>query len=179
MVALVINQPRTWVPSAILLLLLSLFVLSALPESSNTSRHMFGITSVGALLALSVWIQLVVGARSVRISLAEQQVVVSWRNVFFIQRRAEFPLSQFGSVVSCIERWSRPLNRVELLTTTGSRALLLAQFPAAYESGSFWGLFARETEAEDARNLRLSVARTCGLVDGGFIGKRISGAQVL
>jgi hypothetical protein len=139
---------------------------------------MVGMAAFGFLLAIAVWVQLVAGTRTVRILTHEKIVEVGWRNAFFTQRRAEFPLNQFHAVVSYIVPGRFPKSRVELVDASGTRSLLLVAFPAGSSAVSFWS-FPRNSEAEHARNLRLSVVLNVGLKDRGFIGSRFPGTQVL
>jgi hypothetical protein len=59
-----------------------------------------------------------------------------------------------------------------------THALAIARFPAASVASSFWSV-PRDVESDAARNLRTAIARATGLQDGGFLGNRWPGAQML
>jgi hypothetical protein len=177
-VAITFSQPRSWVSPAVLLLFLPAFLLGARPLGSASDRQLIGLGLYVLLLCTVIWAKFVGGMRQVRVVPEEDIVRITWRNALFRAKRAEFSLKLFRAVVSYVVPGRFPATRVELIDTSGTRALLIAAFPAASVASSFWS-FPREGEGESPRNLRTSVSRATGLEDGGFLGNRLPGAQLL
>lgn len=178
MASVVVHQPRSWIAPGVLALFMPVVILAAMPAGTAAKGQLLIIAVFGTLLALSLWVQAVAGLRSVRILLEAGIVEVSWRTAAFRSRHAQFPLTMFRSVVSYNQPGRYPRTRVELCAASGPEALLVASYPAGSIAGSFWS-FPRDAEAEGARNARLSIARSSGLIDGGFLGNRLAGAQLL
>jgi len=174
----VVNQPRSWLPTFVVVVFIPFVVLGALPFHTATPAQFILPAAFAVLLALCIWAETVTGSRSVRIPTSSGRIVVTWRTAFFRKRRVEFPLERFHSVVSYNQPARYPRTRVELVCSDGARSLLLASYPADSASKSFWSV-PRDTEASEACKIRLSVARSCGLRDGGFLGHRYPGEQVL
>lgn len=176
--SLTFRQPRSWVSPVVLLLFLPMFLLGASPLATASARQIVGLGLYVLFLCIVVWFKFVAGTREVRVLPAEGTVRITWRNGLFRARHAEFPLNMFRTVVTYVVRDRFPTTRVELIDNSGARALLVASFPADSVASGFWG-FPREGEGESPRNLRISVARAAGLGDGGFLGYRWPGAQLL
>lgn len=176
--SLTISQPRSWLSPAVLLLFLPAFLFGASPLGSASDRQLIGVGLYVLLLLTVVWSKLVTGMRQVRVVREEGTVRITWRTAFFRAKHAELPLNLFQSVVSYVVPSRFPVARVELVDTSGTRALLIATFPPGSVASSFWS-FPRDGEGEASRNLRISVSRATGLKDGGFLGGRLPGAQLL
>jgi len=176
--SLTFSQPRSWLSPAVLFLFLPAFVLGASPLDIASGRQLIGLGLYVLLLCTVIWFKAVAGTRQVRVLPEEGVVRITWRNALFHVKRAEFALKQFQSVVSYVAPGRFPTTRVELIDTSGTHALLIATFPADSVASRFWSL-PRDGEGDSPRNLRISVSRASGLKDGGFLGKRLPGAQLL
>jgi hypothetical protein len=176
--SLTFTQPRSCVSPVVLLLFLPVFLLDASPLDFASDRQLIGLGLYVLLVCAVLWAKLVAGTRVVRVAPEEDTVRITSRNALFRARHAVFPLNLFRSVVSYVVPGRFATVRVELIDASGTRALLLATFPAASVASSFWS-FPRDGEGESPRNLRISISRLTGLQDGGFLGNRWPGAQVL
>ncbi|HVK93894.1 MAG TPA: hypothetical protein VM571_04110 [Noviherbaspirillum sp.] len=111
------------------------------------------------------------------IDLSAKTVVHRYRPVFGKGRIKSYPLNQFRYVRSYLTIGRFPVNVVELVTNSGGEALCLTKLDPTTNAKSFFSV-PREIEAERAKEVRESVASTCGLVDQGFLGCRMTGYQM-
>jgi hypothetical protein len=130
-----------------------------------------------ALAALVYWVKLVQRHRWCEIAPHANQVTVHSVSPFFSARKQHYPLSQFGSVRSYITPGRFARNRVELVSKAGGEALLVAWFAPSNGARSFWST-PTEAESPKAASVREAIANQCALVDNGFLGTKLVGAQI-
>lgn len=136
------------------------------------------LTGVFAVIGLLFfWVYSIAGRRRVTLDQANAQVLIASVSVLFKPRLKSYPLEFFGSVQSYVTLGKPPINRVELVSKTGGETLLLARFEPVNTARSFWS-FPHEGESRHAQGLRRSVAEQFGLLDRGFLGSRMQGAQL-
>lgn len=87
-------------------------------------------------------------------------------------------------LLRCLSQISRtslqarsPINRVEHVTKDGGEALLVAVFNPSNVAPSFISL-PKEDENKSAEHLRQKIAFRIGVVDRGFLGNTMFGAQL-
>ena len=127
--------------------------------------------------SLLLWDKVIANRRRVTLDAAKGQVTISRVSAFFKPKQRSYPLDMFGSVQSYILQGKSPVNRVELLTKTGGEALLLALYQPANVAPSFFSVPA-DGENKSATLLRQEIAAQLGLLDRGFLGNRMFGAQL-
>lgn len=127
--------------------------------------------------SLLLWDKVVANRRRVTLDAAKGQVIISRVSVFFKPKQRVYPLELFGSVQSYILPGKTSVNRVELITKTGGEALLLALFEPSNLAPSFFS-FPKDGENKDAECLRQEIAVQLGLLDRGFLGNQMFGAQL-
>ena len=134
----------------------------------------FVFAGIGLIL---FWNKVIASRRQVTLNAASGQVTISRVSAFFKPKQRSYPLDMFGSVQSYILQGKSPVNRVELLTKTGGEALLLALYQPANVAPSFFSVPA-DGENKSATLLRQEIAAQLGLLDRGFLGNRMFGAQL-
>jgi len=160
--------------------ILAVVAFITVPELAlgNLSKELLVASMVFvALAALVYWVKLVQRHRWCEIAPHANQVTVHSVSPFLAPREQHYPLSEFGSVRSYIAPGRFARNRVELVTKAGGEALLVAWFAPSNGARSFWSM---PTEAENpkAASLREAIAKQCGLIDSGFLGTKLVGAQI-
>lgn len=123
------------------------------------------------------WNKVIARRRQVTLDASSGRVSVSTASIFFQPKQRSYPLEMFGSVQSYILPGRYPRNRVELVTTTGGEALLVASFEPSNIARSFWAL-PTDGESKSAEILRQEIAGQLGLLDRGFLGNRLFGAPL-
>lgn len=137
-----------------------------------------GAASVlGCLGFVALWVKSVQGKRWVEIDASRNQVSIRTVSPFFSPRTIHYPLSTFGAIRSYITVGRYPRNLVELVTQSGGEALLVAVLPPSNGAKSFWSM-PSETENSQAATLRQQIAAYASLMDQGFLGSRLTGAQL-
>lgn len=142
----------------------------------DTKNFIWAVVFAGIGLIL-FWEMVIVSRRQVTLDAANGQVTISRISAFFRPKQRSYPLEMFGSVQSYIPPGRSPVNRVELVTKTGGEALLVALFEPANVAPSFFS-FPTKGENKGAERLRQEIAGQLGLLDRGFLGKRMFGAQL-
>lgn len=142
----------------------------------DTKKFIMAVVCAGIGLIL-FWDRVIANRREVTLDAASGQVTISRVTAFFKQKQRFYPLELFGSVQSYILQGKSPVNRVELVTKTGGEALLLALFEPANVAPSFFS-FPADGENKNAERLRQEIAVHLGLLDRGFLGNRMFGAQL-
>jgi hypothetical protein len=160
--------------------ILAVLAFVAVPElalGSQSKELLVASAVLATLAAIAYWVKLVQQQRWCEITPHANQVTVHSVSPFFSARKQQYPLSQFGSVRSYITPGRFPRNRVELVTKAGGEALLVAWFTPSNGARSFWSI---PTEAENpkAASARNAIANQCALVNSGFLGTRLVGAQL-
>ncbi|MDL5038966.1 hypothetical protein QRD40_21740 [Comamonas sp. Y6] len=141
------------------------------------TKYLFVSVVFGGFGLISLWGKVIAHRREVTLDAAAGQVTISRVSAFFRPKQRSYPLEMFGSVQSYILQGKFPINRVELVTKTGGEALMLALFEPANVASSFFSL-PREGENKLAERLRQEIAGQLGLLDRGFLGNRMFGAQL-
>ena len=126
---------------------------------------------------LLLWDKVIASRRRVTLDAASGQVVISRVSALFKPKQRVYPLELFGSVHSYILQGKSPVNRLELVTKTGGEALLLALFEPANIASSFFS-FPVDGESKSAERLRQEISVQLDLLDRGFLGNRMFGAQL-
>lgn len=152
-------------------------LLGALPIEDAVPMKWLIPSIFVSLILLSLWVKSVQSQRQVEFLPSEQRVVVHTVSPLFRPRKSLYDLNQFGSVISYVAPARFSVNRVELVTSTGGEALLIAWFDPANGARSFLAL-PTEAESPEAARLRGEIARQTGLLDGGYLGARLPGAQI-
>ena len=142
----------------------------------NTENLVLAVVFAGVGL-IFFWNKLIASRRKVTLDASSGQVTISRVSAFFKPKQCSYPLDMFGSVQSYILQGKSPVNRVELLTNTGGEALLLALFKPANVAPSFFSV-PLDGENKNAERLRQKIAGQLGLLDRGFLGNRMFGAQL-
>ena len=127
--------------------------------------------------SLLLWDKVIANRRRVTLDAAKGQVTISRVSAFFKPKQRVYPLELFGSVQSYIEQGKFPINRLEIVTKTGGEALLLALFEPSNVASSFFSV-PKDGENKSAERLRQKIAVQLGLLDRGFLGNRMFGAQL-
>ena len=127
--------------------------------------------------SLVLWDKVIANQRRVTLDAAKGQVTISRVSAFFKPKHRVYPLELFGSVQSYIVQGKFPINRLEIVTKTGGEALLLALFEPSNVASSFFSL-PKDGENKGAERLRQKIAVQLGLLDRGFLGSRMFGAQL-
>ena len=156
--------------------LLGMAVFGLLMGLLRTEYLVIAVISAGIGLIL-FWDKLIANQRKVTLDASGGQVTISRVSAFFKPKQCSYPLEMFGSVQSYILQGKSPDNRVELVTKTGGEALLLALFEPANVAPSFFS-FPKDGENKSAERLRQEIAVQLGLLDRGFLGNRMFGAQL-
>ena len=141
------------------------------------AKYLIVAAVFGGIGLFSLWSKVIAGRREVTLDAAAGQVTISRVSAFFRPKRRSYPLEMFGSVQSYILQGKFPINRVELVTRTGGEALMVALFEPANAAPSFFSLPA-DGENKSAGRLRQEIAGQLGLLDRGFLGNRMFGAQI-
>lgn len=141
------------------------------------TKYLFISLVFGGIGLISFWDKVIANRRQVNLDAAAGQVTISRVSAFFRPKRRSYPLEMFGSVQSYILQGKFPINRVELVTKAGGEALMVAQFAPANVVPSFFSLPA-DGENKCAASLRQEIAVQLGLLDRGFLGNRMFGAQL-
>ena len=134
----------------------------------------FVFAGIGLIL---FWNKVIASRRQVTLNAASGQVTISRVSAFFKPKQRVYPLELFGSVQSYIVQGKFPINRLEIVTKTGGEALLLALFEPSNVASSFFSL-PKDGENKNAERLRQKIAVQLGLLDRGFLGNRMFGAQL-
>ena len=177
MSTILVKQPRQFEAIAIAAIAIPVLLFVA----SSPSRADWVAFAPACFAALFVvarsWIEVVRGKRYVSIGLATGDVDLHTVSALFRSRTRSWPTSSFGSIISYVTPSRFPVNRLELVTHAGGQSLLLASFKPESSSGAEW--FApRDGESAAARSLRSSLAQQLGVQDAGFVGFRVTGAQL-
>lgn len=160
-----------------ILAVLAFITVPELALGSLSKELLVASAVLATLAAVAYWVKLVQQHRWCEITPHANQVTVHSVSPFFSARKQQYPLSQFGSVRSYITPGRFPRNRVELVTKAGGEALLVAWFTPSNGARSFWSM---PTEAENpkAASARDAIANQCALVNSGFLGTKLVGAQI-
>lgn len=148
----------------------------ALPIGATAGSWILPAAWLG-LMFLSLWVGLVRSRRCVEFLPSERKVKVHSVSLLFRPRTQVFEMDQFGALISYVTQGRFATNRLELRTVSGAESLLVTAFPPASGARSFWDL-PSEVEAPEATRLRKEIAEATGLLDGGFLGIRLTGAQL-
>ncbi|MPT10886.1 MULTISPECIES: hypothetical protein [Comamonas] len=141
------------------------------------TKYLFISVVFGGVGLISLWGKVIANRRQVNLDAAAGQVTISRVSALFRPKQRTYPLEMFGSVQSYILQGKFPINRVELVTKAGGEALMVAQFAPANFAPSFFS-FPADGENKCAASLRQEIAVQLGLLDRGFLGNRMFGAQL-
>jgi hypothetical protein len=161
-------------------MILAVLVIAIGPELAlgSLSKELLATSAVLiALAGLFYWVKLIQRHRLCEITVLTNQVTIHSVSPLFSPRQKHYPLEQFGSVRSYISLGRFPRNRVELVTKAGGEALLVAWFVPSNGARSFWSVPA-EAESPKAALIRKTIADQCGLIDPGFQGTKMVGAEI-
>lgn len=172
-----IAQPRSWLLPSLVAVLLPLHALLVLPFAAASRGGQISLALHLLLALLLAWLEYLRGCRVVTLDPQAGTVTVSQPGILLVNgASARHPLSDFRGVVSYLTPLRHAQNRVELVDRRG-RGLLLAAFEPASDAPSFLAI-PDEAETPAARELRRIVAEACRLSDGGYLGRRMGGAEV-
>ncbi len=173
---MMIRQRRSFSVSWAPLIALPWLALLAMSLSSMGQRALVGLAAV-LLTALAWWIDHVRNDRVVAIDKASNRITVRRRRLWGSWWADAYALSDFAAVISYVSPGRNPVNWVDLVTQSGGEALLVASFKPGVRAESLlsWPTYG---EAEQARHLRQTLVDALALVDNGFHGSRLPGAQV-
>lgn len=160
--------------------ILAVLAFATVPELAlgGLSNELLAASAIlGTLAGLVYWVKLIQRGRWCEIAVHVNQVTVHSVSLFLSPRQQHYPLSQFSAVRSYITSGRFARNRVELVTKAGGEALLVAWFAPSNGARSFWSM-PTEAESPKAALVRVSIANQCGLIDHGFLGTRLVGAEI-
>lgn len=160
--------------------ILAFLVFALAPDLAmgSLSKKLLATSAVFISLAgLLYWVKLIQRHRLCEITMLANQVTIHSISPVFLPRHKYYPLDQFGYVRSFITPGSFPCNRVELVTKAGGEALLVAWFVPSNSARSFWSL-PTVTESPKAALTRKAISNQCGLIDHGFQGRKMVGAEI-
>lgn len=171
-----IRQKASYLTAFVAIAFLLITLPLGLPIDLDSGSWILPAAWVG-LIFLSFWGGLVRSRRCVEFVVPERKVKVRSVSLLFRPQTRVYEMDQFGTVISYVTQGKFPMNRLELLTTSGAESLLVSAFPPANGVRSFWSL-PSEVESSEAARFRKEIAEATGLRDGGFLGKRLAGAQL-
>ena len=171
------NNEVSYISVYAILAVLAIKTVPELVQGGLSNRHLTASAILVTLVSLVYWVKLIQRSRWCEIAVNANQVTVHSVSLFFSPRQRHYPLSQFGSVRSYITLGRFTTNRVELVTQDGGEALLVACFVPSNGARSFWSI-PTEAESFKAALVRESIATQCGIIDHGFLGTRLVGAEI-
>lgn len=177
MTAIRIQHKSSYISAYILFTFIVLLAIKSLLSQSVEDADIFVSSVMFALGIVSWWVKFVQAKRWVEVDVARQKVVAHTKSLFFRSRISEYPLERFSSVRSYIAPGRYPMNQVELVTRAGGEALEVASMQPVSIAKSFWST-PIESESKEAATLRKEIATHASLVDLGFLGTRMVGAQI-
>jgi len=133
---------------------------------------------VGLMMAgILWWVELVRSGDRVDLDVGQKRLILQKRTVLLVTKVSEYSIDRFSGVRSYITPGRTPSNIVELVTKQGGEGVVVAYMEPGKAAESFFSVSAG-CENMEAYLLRKQIAEKAGLVDLGYVGKRMIGAQL-
>lgn len=173
---LAVSQPRNFLAPVVAAVFLPIGLLKVLPLDGIRLSQLAFPLAILLYIFIRVWVEVVRGRRVAEIDAESGRVLIHSVSLLLRQKTSSFALTEFGSVRSYMTPGEFSKNVLELVTTAGGEALLLAWFNPGADKRKW--LIPGEIESSEATKLRASISNEFGLRDDGFLGVRWVGKQI-